>query len=193
MELTLDLGKMFKQIVGIVRGQKEFLKVDSQDVEITETLSFHAITTLIGILLSTVFYYLVIPVFFQFFPNEYLKTLMPGNFLDLLPFLVFSFFFSLFLGAVWSVLFMFWVRLFKGKITFKESYKTFIYARTSTYIFRWIPVLNLVSMIQAIYFIYLSLVKNYKFKKFKAITAILLAVGLIILGAYLIVVTYQQP
>ena len=192
MEITLDFRKFWREMSGIVVSKNKFLKKNDEEVSISETFFYHASTTFLGVILATLFYHILIPFLNSKFSNTYLESLVPVSFIKNLPFIGFSFALAMFLGFVWSAVFMFWLRLFKIKISFTESYKSFTFARTSLFLFRWLPYLNILSMVQSTVYVYFCLVETYKVRKPKAITVVILGLSLIILAAYTIVVTYQR-
>lgn len=173
MEFTVSPGKIFKDFKTIFSFPSKFFE-KSKKYKWQDAVSYLIVVSLIGNILSYLYYFSIYPQLSSNFPEIFTETVTGIGILEVIQLAVYSYFVGILGSFIWAALFMFWAFIFTKKKDFSSSYKAIVYARTPIYILGWIPLVNIAVWIYMIYLFVLSYVKYFDTSFKKAYLAVIL-------------------
>lgn len=192
MEITLNFKEIYTKLKLLLTAPRKFIELTKKEESWMPALAYYSLISLIGILLTSIFNFGILPTLDKYFPNVFDLLISQGTFASYIPFLIWSYFAGLILSIIWAGIFMLWTRIFGAKFDYARSYKSFTYSRTPSLLFGWMPYLNLVAWFWGVYLLYLHLREVYGFSKVRALFSLLVGISILAIMLYFLIATYQN-
>lgn len=74
-----------------------------------------------------------------------------------------------------------WILIFRGKADYEKTYQLYVYSRTPTFVFGWIPVLGFIASIYGLVLLIIGTMKLHKISKTKSILMYVIPIGILFL------------
>ncbi|PIZ51232.1 hypothetical protein COY27_04380 [Candidatus Woesearchaeota archaeon CG_4_10_14_0_2_um_filter_33_13] len=90
---------------------------------------------------------------------------------------------SLLLSFIWAGLLHAWILVFSGKENYEKTYQLYVYSKTPSFVFGWIPFFSLFAWVYSLILLVVGTEKIHSISRKKAILMYLIPVGIFLLLA----------
>lgn len=97
-------------------------------------------------------------------------------------------------SLLWTLLLHFWIKLWRGKASLKETFVIYAYALTPTALLEWLPLVGLVAWFYNLYLVSIGIMKFHEIPKKRAFAIIFVPIVLfIVLTIGLSIYAFNNP
>jgi hypothetical protein len=138
-EITIDVMQILGDSKDTIRAPR---KVFGQNKNLTESVIFFIVVTLVGSVFAMLYSFLLSPVLTQY--SDVFNSSLPVSptITEAVTVVLVGVVVVTVLSFVWAGLLHGWLKLFRGKGTYADTYSAFSYSRAPLSLLGWIPVIG---------------------------------------------------
>ncbi len=178
-EITIDFMQILHDSSDTVRAPR---KIFGQKKTITESIIFFIVITLVGSVLAMLYSFLLSPVLSQLSPLFDSSLPVSPSLTEAITVVLVGVVIVALLSFVWSALLHGWLKLFKGKGTYADTYSAFSYSRAPLSLFGWVPVVGNLAALYSFYILALGISVKHQMRLRKALLLMIPVVVLVIVA-----------
>jgi len=186
MELTVDIRKVYAQVIQLLRGPKSFFSKVKKDRSWKSVLPFVLVTVGVGHFFTAIYNLLVSPSIAPGLAEAFGSSDVSFSPVEVISAVVISYFLTVAMSLVWGGALKVWLMLFKIDSSFDKAYSVMAYSRMPNYLFGWIPFLNILAALYSLYLLVLGLEASYSVNRRRAVLVVASSLLAVFLLSFLI-------
>lgn len=178
-EITIDVMQILGDSKDTIRAPR---KVFGQNKNLTESVIFFIVVTLVGSVFAMLYSFLLSPVLTQY--SDVFNSSLPVSptITEAVTVVLVGVVVVTVLSFVWAGLLHGWLKLFRGKGTYADTYSAFSYSRAPLSLLGWIPVIGNLAALYSFYILALGISVKHQMRLRKALLLMVPVVVLVIVA-----------